>query len=59
MDVRLSILLGALFGLILDDVLRATGLHWLVWPLIGGLGITALVITFFMRRRGASGDDGI
>jgi F0F1-type ATP synthase assembly protein I len=48
----LFILVGVALGFILDDLLKAAGLHWLTWPVIGLLALFALACTVIVRRRG-------
>jgi hypothetical protein len=47
-----ALLFGAAFGFALDDVLKAVGLHWLVWPIMGLLLLFTLAGAVVMRRRG-------
>lgn len=38
------ILIGAAAGLVMDQLLRDAGLHWLVWPVIAVLAGGALLL---------------
>lgn len=42
---------GGLFGLALDDTLKAFDLHWLVWPVVGALAVLALTGSLIAQRR--------
>lgn len=55
-------LFGWVAGVIVLDILNATGTHWLKWPIVSFLLVFALGITVQGRRadrRKNSGDDGI
>lgn len=43
------VLLGAAVGILLDDLLKATGLHWLAWPVVGLAAVTGTLIG--LRKR--------
>jgi hypothetical protein len=45
------VLLGAAVGILLDDLLKATGLHWLVWPAVGLLTLAAVTGTLIGLRK--------
>lgn len=46
---------GALLGTVLYDLLNATGLHWLAWPVIGLLFLVGASLTLvksgWLRKR--------
>lgn len=42
---------GGLFGWFFDDILKALGLHWLAWPVVGALAIFALGGILVAERR--------
>lgn len=45
------VLLGAAVGILLDDLLKATGLHWLAWPVTGLLALAAVTGTLIGLRK--------
>lgn len=47
----MALILGAAAGFVLDDLLRAAGMHWLVWPVVGAFAMISAVTGIVVRRR--------